>query len=622
MEPDDKILSKIAYANRINSLACIMAAKHGWIGATFSCAEVLTYLYFEKMNFSKITENRIDGDMLILSKGHAAPMQYACLAGLGVIPFEMLLTYKTKDGLQAHTDKMTPGIVSNTGSLGQSLSKACGLALAGRIKKIFNRIYVVVGDGELQEGQNYEALMTLKKFNISEVVPIIDRNYIQTDSAVKDIKDIGNLEKIFSGFGFSVRRMDGHNIADIRKNCEDLNYRHNNILIADTIKGYGSKLTGMDRNIGRRKAVWHSAIPGTEQYFNILEDLVERVHTPEISADYLKFRKNLRPVDAVYSLSSAKSARDVFSKQIIELAEKNRKIVVLDADLEKSMRLTEFAQKYPERFLEMGIAEQDMVSVAGGLALNGFLPIVNTYASFFRRAFEQIYINSTEKLPIVYAGHYSGLSYSTDGKSHQMTGDIPMMRTIPTMHVFDPFCNEELANILSYYLNNHYKRNMAWNYPVYIKLRRSPAEYTLDISEKYEFGIDKGFEIVKGRGLCFVPAGPHLTAYCVKVASENFDRETGVVTFSAQNYLNERNVCRLLSKYKKIIVVEENVTAGGLGDEISGILDKNNVSIKIIRKGVDDFTFSARDKDTLFDYFGLGVAGLKKAAKKALSGIL
>ncbi|MCD6312052.1 MAG: hypothetical protein J7M11_06305, partial [Elusimicrobia bacterium] len=166
------ILACLAAVNRINSLAAIKSAEHGWLGATFSCADIVTYLYFSEMKAP---------DILILSKGHASPAQYAALAAKGVINFEDLLSYKMPRGLQAHTDMSTPGIVSNTGSLGQSLSKAAGMIMASRLKKENRRAFVILGDGELQEGQNFEALMNIRKNRMTGLVPIIDRNNLQTD---------------------------------------------------------------------------------------------------------------------------------------------------------------------------------------------------------------------------------------------------------------------------------------------------------------------------------------------------------------------------------------------------------------------------------------------------------
>lgn len=612
---DARILRRLSYVNRINALAAIMSARHGWLGATFSCAEILTYLYFSKMKFLVGPGGEIAGDLLILSKGHAAPMQYACLAGCGLIPFEDLLTYKMKDGLQAHTDRATPGIISNTGSLGQSLSKACGLALADRLCGRRRNIYVIIGDGELQEGQNYEALQTLKKYRLTEVVPVIDRNYLQTDSSVRDIKDIGDLVKIFSAFGFRVRSVNGHEMEDIKKTFGKVPGCSEEIIVAETVKGFGSRVTAMKRNIPRRKGEWHSRVPSTEEYIRILGELVKKTESKAILSAYEKFKSKPPSGRIALVKKTDQSTRDIFSERIVALAKNNKKIIVLDADLEKSLRLTKFATKYPERFIESGIAEQDMVSIAGGLALNGFLPVVNTYASFLRRAYEQIYINATELTPVLYAGHYSGLCYSTDGKSHLMTGDIPMFRAIPGMRVYDPFCNEEVVSILDYYLSG--KKAIDWNYPVYIKLRRSPVDYRFVLRDDYKFSIDGFSEIVRGKGVCLVPCGPHLTSTCFKIASELMDFPVGVAVSSAQNYLNEKKVCEILSKYKKVIVIEESTSRGGFADEISDILNRNNLGrIKIIRKGVDDFTFSSRDKSVLFRHFGIDINGIISSIKR------
>jgi transketolase len=611
-----ELLEKTTFANRINALACIMAAHHGWIGATFSCAEILTYLYFSEMRLTTDKNGTHTPDILILSKGHAAPMQYACLAGKGIIRFSDLLTYKTKNGLQAHTDIKTPGIASNTGSLGQSLSKAAGIALSGRMSSKSGRIFVVLGDGELQEGQNYEALMTIKKYNLTGVIPIIDRNYLQTDSQVKDIKTIANLEKMFASFGFKATKINGHSMKEIKSAFSGLDYNANNVIIADTVKGFGSAMTAMPRTAGRRTAVWHSRVPQQEEYLSILGDLVKNAATPAVTAAYKRFAAKLKPVmqRKIVFATQPPSTRDVFAEKLAELAEKNSRIVVLDADLEKSMRLTGFAGSHPDRFIEIGIAEQDMVSVAGGLALRKYIPVVNTYASFFRRAYEQIYINSTENTFIIYAGHYSGLCYATDGKSHQMTGDIPMMRAIPGMRVYDPFCNEELENILEFYLNR--RASEVPDYPIYIKLRRSPVDFPLPDWIYRPGGVNKGHELVKGKGLCLVPAGPHLTSYCVRIALSKPEVCLGVAAFSAQNFLDESNVLGILSKYKTVIICEEGVTAGGLGDEISGIVGKNKTDTRIIRRGTTGSTFSARDKSALFSHFGLDTAGLKKLAEQ------
>lgn len=613
------VLKKISYINRINALACIMSAKHGWIGATFSCAEILTYLYFNEMNFIINNIGEISGDVLILSKGHAAPMQYACLAGLGVIDFEDLKTYKTRTGLQAHTDKKTPGIISNTGSLGQSLSKACGIALVSRQAGKKQRVYVVLGDGELQEGQNYEALMSIRQLGLTEVIPIIDRNRLQTDSNTEDIKKLPELQSLFRSFGFEMADIDGHDISNISRAFSRKVPSANRVIVANTIKGYGSEITSMRGSVSRRNGVWHSRVPSKEEYILILRELVKKIDDDSIKKAFDEFvaESGNGRESILISTDEQESTRDLFSKKLFSLARNNKKIIILDADLEKSMKLTDFALKYPDRFVECGISEQDMVSIAGGIALKGYVPVVNTYASFLRRAYEQIYINATEETFIIYAGHYSGLCYTTDGKSHQMTGDISMMRAIPGMRVYDPFCKEELEGILDYYLNETASIRKK-SFPVYIKLRRKGTDYPVYLGKNYKFSISRGTEIIRGKDVCLVSSGPHITSFCLQAVSKQAKSQAGVIAFSSQNFLDEKHTLLQFAKYKKLIILEEGIVAGGLSDEISKIVCRSGLPIKIVRKGVKGFTFSSREKSDLFKYFGLDTNGIGKILKNGI----
>ncbi len=622
-------LARLAAVNRINALAAIKSAEHGWLGASFSCADIVTYLYFREMKAQ---------DILILSKGHAAPVQYAALAAKGIINFEDLLSYKTPHGLQAHTDMSTPGIVSNTGSLGQSLSKAAGMIMASRLKKEKRRAFVILGDGELQEGQNFEALMSIRKNRLTELIPIIDRNNLQTDSAVSDIKAIDNIEKTLSGFGFKIISAKGNDMKSLEKAFgaarasrhgapsaagETIGKKNNCVIIADTVKGAGSSLTAME-NPSRRKAVWHSKVPSAEEYTQILDELVSASDAGCIRTAFDDWKTSY-PRAARLSASAARggiSTRDAFAEELFSLMKKNKKIIVLDADLEKSMKLTPIAERYGKRFVESGIAEQDMASTAGGFALEGFIPVVNTYASFFRRCFEQIYVNATEKTPVIYAGSYSGLCYATDGKTHQMTGDISMMRSIHSMRVYDPFSAEETRKLLRYYLGG---RKKTWNYPVYIKLRRSPPDFPFHTTSRRQtqcfirrsgaprgrFTGDCGVMLKEGKNVCIAISGPHLASYALKAVS-GLSSSAAVAAFTAQNYLDAEKTVSLFRPFKKIIVLEEGVTSGGLADEISKHVLKAGLNTRVVRRGADGFTFSARDKKKLFESFSLDVESIKK----------
>lgn len=584
----------LAAAVRINALSSIFSADHGWIGASFSSADILTYLYLSYMRFD-YSSSRPNGDILILSKGHAAPAQYASLAEAGILSYDYLLEYKQPDGPQAHTDIMTPGIPTNTGSLGQALSKAAGIALADRLKNQKRKIFVIIGDGELQEGQNYEAMMSIVKYKLTEVIPVIDRNRLQTDSSTESIIGSFNIPEVLASFGFKTRIFNGHDFKDIRRTFSSISAERPQALIADTIKGFGSSYTSMSQDTPPGEALWHSRVPNDTEYIGILEELVNAINLKDISDSFKKFKNSFTNTERKKSVTE-ESTRDSFAEYIIEKAASETRLVMLDADLAKSLKINTFEKKFPERFVETGISEQDMVSIAGGLALEGFISVVNTYASFFRRGFEQIYINATEKTFIIYAGSYSGLCYSTDGKSHQMTGDIPIMKSIPGMRVFDPFTPEELRGYLEYLFSF---KNFP-DYPVYLKLRRTPPDVGITLPDDYSFDPENGVHLCRGRDIALVAAGPHMAGYALEAARIS-GTDCGVTAISAQNYLNSDKISSLYRNYSTLITLEEGVTAGGLGDTLSEMLHGK----KIIRRGVDDFTFSAREKKELYRKFGL-----------------
>lgn len=424
-------LREIAAFNRINAMAAVAAARHGWIGACFSAAEIITALYFDIAETGGGDPRR---DAVVLGKGHAAAMQYAALAGLGRIPVAALLQYKQPGGPQAHADMTTPGIDTNTGSLGQALSKCCGLAMTGR-----RRVFAVLGDGELQEGQNYEALMTAVHYGLDNLTVIVDRNGLQSDSTVADVMGIGDPAAVFRAFGMNTVEVDGNDMAALHRAVAGAAAAGvPTAVIAHTVKGRGVGFME-SRDARRRAYAWHGRPPAGDEYHDALAELGGSLRNRELAEEIASFvsARRGRPPAPPRPRRPGMSTGAAFARRLVDVAMDRPAIRVLDADLEKPCRLDDFARRLPGRFLEMGICEQDMVSCAGGLALGGEIPVVNTYAAFFRRAFEQVYVNATEQTRILYAGHYAGLCYTTDGRTHQCTGDIGMMRSIPGMAVLD-----------------------------------------------------------------------------------------------------------------------------------------------------------------------------------------
>ena len=591
-------IKQLTAYNRINTLTTIYNAKHGWLGTSFSCAEILTTLYFD------IIDTRIpliEQDLIILGKGHAAPMQYSCLAGLGIIPVEDLLKYKCKNGLQAHTDISTPGIFTNSGSLGQALSKSCGIAKAQPGKKV----YVIIGDGELQEGQNYEAFQTIIHYNIKNLVIIIDRNGIQSDSNVSDIMKMNNLKMILEGFGFSVKTIVGNCIVSVQK-CFNDKIDSPTVILADTCKGHGVSFLSAGKT-KRREYKWHGQIPEKSEYVASLKELNLNITNPDVKSKIKDFLLNILEVSKKTKVTKSDllSTGSAFANEIEKLLRKYNDMFIFDADLEKPCKLTSCAENFPGQYIEMGISEQDMVSTAGGFALSGKLPVVNTYASFFRRAYEQIYVNSTEQKKIIYAGHYSGLCYTTDGKTHQCTGDIAMMRAIPEMIVLYPAFIVEIPLMLDWYLNN------VSNQPVYFRLHRTPVDLKSSIdSVKIEFQYGSGLKICNHDSKeVILTSGPHMTDHCQQIADYlNID----LYSISSLSFISE-NFIKSLSNYDKIFIFEELIKSGGLLDLISKSFADYNLKLPEIRhKSSKGFTYSTRDPKGLYKLMKLDIESLKE----------
>ena len=256
-------LERLAMRLRRDVLEMIGIGKTGHLGGSFSLAEVAAVLYFKKMRFDPRDFKNPDRDRLVLSKGHAVLIQYAALVELGVIPRAEMAKLKTLGGiLQGHPDmEQTPGIEAVTGSLGQGLSIGVGLALAMRLDRRHNRIYVVMGDGELAEGQLWEAAMAAAAYKVDNLTAIVDRNRIQATGPTAEVLDIPDIERKWEAMGWRVFAADGHDVSSILAGLERAESVKNQpaVLVAETVKGKGI-------SFAENTAAFHNGALSREQY--------------------------------------------------------------------------------------------------------------------------------------------------------------------------------------------------------------------------------------------------------------------------------------------------------------------------------------------------------------------
>ncbi len=574
---------------RLNALSAVKKAGSGHLGSSFSSIDIVVYLYFYEMNTTKMGIESPDRDIYFSSKGHDCPGQYSVLAAAGVLPFDKLFKLRRLGGLDGHPDVKIPGIEANSGSLGMGISRAKGMALAKQLSGYSGRIFVMTGDGELQEGQIWESLQTTVQQRINNVNVIVDFNKIQTDKPVKEIVDLRDLGKKFEIFGWYVQRCDGHNFTDLDKVFKEFRSITDRpkVLIADTIKGKGISFmegpTALKNGNGLYK--WHAGAPEDDSFEVGHKEILERVNNSlnkfglePISLEVIETREKYK----VRLKDTAEKIVNAFGEALVELGEKRKDIIVLDADLAADCGLRPFENAFPDRFVENGIAEQDMVSMAGGLALQGYLPIVNSFGVFLAsHANEQIYTNATENTKIIYVCHYAGLIPAGPGKSHQSLRDISLFGALPNCVIIEPCNGVETKRALGWCVNEAKENCM-------LRLVISPSPRTIPLPDDYDFTFGRGTVLKDGKDAVIFGYGPVMLNEAL-LAADLLEKENFFLKVINMPWLNrvDRNwLEETIGDRKAILVIDNHSPYGGLGD---CLLNTLTTSVKLQNRKFNKF---------------------------------
>jgi transketolase len=588
--PMDKYarVSLIADMCRANTLAAVKRAGSGHLGSSFSAMDIVTWLYYEEMNTTTVGLDSPERDIYFSSKGHDVPGLYSVLFSLGVIPSEKLLKLRRFGGLDGHPDVGIRGIEANSGSLGMGISKGRGIAWSKRLLGRGGRVFVMTGDGELQEGQNYEAMQAAAQQRIGNLIVIVDHNKVQSDELVSQIVDLGDLEVKFRAFGWHVARCDGHDLRQFEQVLAGFKTIVDRpvVLIADTLKGRGVSFMEHPAALqaGNGLYPWHAGAPDDAAFQSGYQELVARIGgrlaaagLPPLTLEEVEPEGAAPSPRAVQSLagepvslagqvkSSAVSDEYVskaFGQALVEIAAQRKDLVVLDADLASDCRVREFRTTYPDRFIENGIAEQDMVSMAGGLARQGLLPVVNSFASFLAsRANEQIYNNASEKTKIIYVLHYGGLIPAGPGKSHQSVRDISLLGALPNCVIVQP-CNAVETRMAVEYCVNQADENCALRLVIGLSPRIVP------LPEGYQLVFGHGVALKDGADAVLFAYGPVMLHEALLASEILAERGFGLNVINMP-WLNRVDVAWLketVEPYQVIYVVEDHAPVGGLGD--------------------------------------------------------
>jgi transketolase len=578
---------------RANALATVKRAGSGHLGSSFSSLDIVTFLYYSEMNTVELGTDHPDRDIYFSSKGHDAPGHYAVLFALGIIPEKQFIDLRRIGGTHGHPDVSIPGMEANSGSLGMGISKAKGMAVAKKMNGWGGRVIVMTGDGELQEGQIWESLQTTVHQNVANIHMIVDFNKIQTDKLLDEIIDLGNLEKKFEIFGWHVERCDGHDFSQLEKVFEKFKHIEDKpkVLIADTIKGKG--VSFMEGPVALKDEgglyKWHAGAPDDDffeaGYKEILDRINSRLNTlgfssliTELIEKKEKHRARLK--------DTAEKVVNAFGEALVELGAKRENMVVLDADLSADCGLRLFENAFPERFIENGIAEQDMVSMAGGLALQGLLPIVNSFGVFLAsRANEQIYNNATENSKIIYVCHYAGLIPAGPGKSHQSLRDISLFGALPNCVILEPCNGVETKRALQWCVDEAKDTCM-------MRLVISPSPRTIPLPGDYNFSLGKGTVLQEGKDAVLFSYGPvmlHEALTAFEILSQQ-DFSLKVVNLPWLNRIDVKWLEETIWGFETIFSLDNHSRYGGLGDHLLNaiMLSGNLDNKKLIKFAVEE----------------------------------
>ena len=591
-------------ANRMRGydLAVLCAAGSGHAGGTLSIMDITAALYLHVAEHDPLDPSWPARDRIVWSTGHKAPSLYLGLAFAGFCPIEdVALLRKLSSPYQGHPHWLKlPGVEVSTGSLGQGLSLAIGIALAGRLNGQNFKTFCIMGDGEQQEGQVWEAAMEAAHYKLNNLVAIVDCNRLQIDGKVSEVMSVDPLDEKYRSFGWEVIRIDGHNMREIvegfgrAKEITDKPV----VLLAETVKGKG--VSFMEDIAG-----WHGKVPNREE----LERALVELGTP-VPVDLLfeKANKYQQEVDRKLEQKMPKFHRNYwwnaedtmkvkmdptrmgFGQALADNGDDER-VVCLGLDISGSITISQFYAGKPERkkrWLSMGIAEQSATSVAAGLAKEGKLPVLGTYATFAAaRNLDQIRTSVCYgNFNVMIAGAHGGVSVGPDGATHQALEDLFAMGGLPNMSVVVPCDSVETRKATSYLLLHHIG-------PKYIRFAREATPIVTNENTPFVFGranvirlrkespdfID-GFQTLLASGydnehedLTIVACGPMVpeAMRAARILRLDFGYETRVLNVHTLKPIDEEAISRAAKETGVIITAEEH-QIGALAWRVSHVI--------------------------------------------------
>jgi transketolase len=593
----------------ILSMMSTTAAGSGHPTSCLSASELTAGVFFYAMKFDPKNPNGPESDRFVLSKGHAAPLLYAALAEAGVFPVSRLMTLRQfSSELEGHPTPRIPGVDAATGSLGQGLSVGAGLAIGAKMDKLGTRVYVLLGDGELAEGSNWEAAEFAGHYKIDNLTALCDINALGQSERTMYKHDTEIYRRKFESEGWDTQVIDGHDIAAVLSALDHAKATTGRpqAIIARTIKGHGVSFLA-------DKDGWHGKALSKEQLEKAVAEMGGPITVPaDPGRSYARTKLPEPPAYAEppapsYKSDASVATREAYGNALKRIGAVNPHVVALDGDVKNSTFAEFFADAYPDRFYQAYIAEQNMISVGVGLAARGKVPFLSTFACFLSRAFDQVRMAAISRSAIKVCGSHCGVSIGEDGPSQMALEDMASFRAIHSSTVLypsDAYSAERLTEAaarlpgITYIRTSRPKTPLLYSasdkFPVpgFHVLRQSADDRALIVGG----GITvhealKAHEQLKSQGI----SARVMDLYCVKPVD------------------GKQFADQLKAAGGNLITVEDHYPEGGLGEAVLSALAEAGASPKKYAKlAVAGMPHSGKP-DELLEAFGISAKHIVEA---------
>jgi transketolase len=611
-------LQNIATRLRIDSVRSTSEAGSGHPTTCLSAAEIMAALFFAEMRYDPRDPQHPHNDRFVLSKGHAAPILYAAWAEAGLFPREELLKLRElSSDLEGHPTPRLTFVDVATGSLGQGICAAVGVALNARRIRSDYRTYVLIGDGESSEGSVWEAAQMAEHYRLDNLCGITDLNGFGQSGQTLWSHDSGSLAGRWRAFGWHTIEIDGHDLNAILAALQEARATSGRptMILARTLKGKGvaafeDKDNWHGKPLKKGDDLAH-AIAELEQQF------VDDGELPVIQPPAAVARKADRigspeamPAPA-YTPGDSVATREAYGTALAALGRLDTRVVALDADVKNSTYSERFEQAVPQRFYQAFIAEQVMVGAAMGLAARGAIAFPSTFACFLTRAADFVRMAGISGLNIKLAGSHAGVSIGEDGPSQMALEDLAMMRAVPNCTVLYP-CDgvsaERLIALAAYTPG-----------PAYIRTSRPKTPVIYDAGERFEVGGSKVLREGADDAVTIVAAG--VTVFEALKAHDRLRHEglhTRVIDAYSIKPIDTATLVRCGRATRNLIVtVEDHYASGGLGDAVAEAVAPEGIMVH--RLAVREVPRSGRP-DELLDRYGISARAISETVRR-LTGV-